>query len=163
MICQHCERELGSRTVCSDCKIPARPKSLLVASVLELMAAILSLSMGNVILAIVAGLTGFFLLRVSRLAIGVAIALSFIGLILNMILIVTGGGESFLTSEGLRRVDPRAIQVAAAGQGLLHLAILICLFRPDARRAFRLAGMDAAALDEVIAREDGRAAAPAHD
>ena len=58
MICQHCERELGSRTVCSDCKIPARPKSLLVASVLELMAAILSLSMGNVILAIVAGWTG---------------------------------------------------------------------------------------------------------
>jgi hypothetical protein len=163
MVCQRCERELGSRTVCFDCKIPVRPKSLLVASVLELLAAILSLSMGNVILAIVAGLTGFFLLRVSRLAIGVAIVLSCIGLILNGILIATGGGESLLTAEGLRRVDPRAIQAAAAGQGLLHLAILICLFRPDARRAFRLAGMDEAALSEVIAREDEQARAPAND
>lgn len=163
MVCQRCERDLGNRTVCYDCKIPVRPRSLLVASVLELMAAILSLSMGNVILAIVAGLTGFFLLRVSRLAIGVAIVLSVLGLLVNAILIATGGGESFLTAEGLREVDPRAVQAAAVGQALLHLAILVCLFRPDARRAFRLAGMDAASLEEIIAREDRQAPRRAND
>lgn len=163
MICQRCERSLGNRTVCVECKIPLRPKSLLVASVLELLVGILSLGMGNVILAIVNGVTGFFLLRVSRLAIGIAGVLALIGLVLNGILITTGGGEALLTAEGLREVDSRAIQVAALGQGLIHLAILICLLRPDSRRAFALAGMDEAAMDTIIAREDERARVSAND
>jgi hypothetical protein len=136
---------------------------MLVASVLELLAAILSLSMGNVVLAIVSGVTGFYLLRASRFAMGVAAALAVIGLVLNGVLIATGGGKSLLTAEGLRQVDPRTIQVAAAGQGLLHLAILISLLRPASRHAFRLAGMDRDALDRVISREEERAGAPPND
>jgi hypothetical protein len=130
-----------------------RPKSLLVASVLELLVAILSLSMGNVILAIVTGVIGFFLLRVSRIAMGLAGVLALLGLIVNGLLIVTGGGEALFTSEGLRRVDPRTIQIAAIGQTLLHLAILTCLLRPESRAAFRVAGMDPAAREALIARE----------
>ncbi|MCA9726138.1 MAG: hypothetical protein R3E12_14645 [Candidatus Eisenbacteria bacterium] len=156
MICQRCERDLGVRTICPECKVPARPKALLVASVLELLLAILSLSMGNVILALVLGAVGFFLLRASRVAMVIALVLAVMGVVLNGIF-VAGGGAAFLTAEGLKQVDPARTRIAAGGQVALHLAVLVAFLRPESRRAFRLASMGSEARQSEIEKEGGGA------
>jgi hypothetical protein len=134
MRCERCGRE-HAPGVCAENGAAPRLRALLAASALYLAIALISLSMKNVVFAVVSGIVGFFLLRSAPLAIGSALILSTIGVATNgAVLAAVLGYLPILFEE--RAAGPYFVQLALL-QIVLHIGAIALLLSPSSRRLLR--------------------------